>query len=163
MGHYLLSVYTPSDGTPPTPTELEAIMNDVEAFNQELRAAGAWVFSGGLEAPDTATVVRLQEGGVLTTDGPFLEAKEYLGGLVRLLGGLTAAEIARLFLVPEPTCCAAWAARTTPRRPRPPRPPARATRSSASSSSGAAGSCDSRRRDPGGPAPELSLFRHRAR
>jgi hypothetical protein len=84
MAQYLLSVYTPSDGTPPTPSELEAIMNDVEAFNQELRAAGAWVFAGGLEAPDTATVVRMQDGEILTTDGPFVEAKEYLGGLTIL-------------------------------------------------------------------------------
>jgi hypothetical protein len=81
MAHYLLSVYTPTDGTPPSPDELEAIMKDVEAFHQEVRAAGAWVFSGGLEAPDTATVVRVQDGEVLTTDGPFVEAKEYLGGL----------------------------------------------------------------------------------
>ena len=80
MAHYLLSVYTPADGTPPTPEELDAIMKEVAAYNQELRDAGAWVFSGGLEAPDTATVLRLQDGDVLTTDGPFAEAKEYLGG-----------------------------------------------------------------------------------
>jgi hypothetical protein len=81
MAHYLLSIYTPAEGTPPTPEELEAIMADVEAFNQELRDAGAWVFAGGLEAPDTATVVRLEGTEILTTDGPFAEAKEYLGGL----------------------------------------------------------------------------------
>ena len=80
MAHYLLSVYTPADGTPPAPEELDAIMKEVAAYNQELRDAGAWVFSGGLEAPDTATVLRLQDGDVLTTDGPFAEAKEYLGG-----------------------------------------------------------------------------------
>jgi hypothetical protein len=80
MAHYLLSVYTPADGTPPTPEELDAIMKEVAAYNQELRDAGAWVFSGGLEAPETATVLRLQDGDVLTTDGPFAEAKEYLGG-----------------------------------------------------------------------------------
>ena len=82
MAHYLLSVYTPADGTPPAPEELKAIMKKVEGFQQELRDAGAWVFSsGGLEAPDTATVLRPQSGDVLTTDGPFAEAKEYLGGL----------------------------------------------------------------------------------
>lgn len=81
MAHYLLSVYTPADGTPPAPEELEAIMKNVDAFHQELRAAGAWVFSGGLEGPETATVVRLRDTEVLTTDGPFVEAKEYLGGL----------------------------------------------------------------------------------
>jgi hypothetical protein len=80
MAHYLLSVYTPADGTPPTPEELDAIMKEVAAYNQELRDAAAWVFSGGLEAPATATVLRLQDGDVLTTDGPFAEAKEYLGG-----------------------------------------------------------------------------------
>ena len=81
MAHYLLSVYTPADGTPPAPDELDAIMKNVEVFHQELRDAGAWVFSGGLEAPDTATVVRLQGSEVLMTDGPFAEVKEYLGGL----------------------------------------------------------------------------------
>ena len=81
MARYLLSVNTPAEGTPPSPEELEKIMTDVSAWQQELRDAGAWVFSGGLEAPDTATVVRVQDGELLTTDGPFAEAKEYLGGL----------------------------------------------------------------------------------
>jgi hypothetical protein len=81
MAHYLLSVYTPAEGTPPTPEELGAIMKDVETFNQELKDAGVWVFSGGLEAPDTATVIRVNGDDVLTIDGPFAEAKEYLGGL----------------------------------------------------------------------------------
>ena len=81
MSHYLLSVYTPAEGTPPTPEQLEAIMQDVDAFTQELKDAGAWVFSGGLEAPDTATVLRFDGSEVLVTDGPFAEAKEYLGGL----------------------------------------------------------------------------------
>jgi hypothetical protein len=80
MKPYLLSVYQP-EGTPPPAEVLDRIMQDVEAFNQELKDAGAWVFSGGLSAPTTATVVRLQDGDVLTTDGPFAEAKEYLGGL----------------------------------------------------------------------------------
>ena len=62
MARYLLSVYTPTDGTPPTPEELETIMKNVEGFHQELRDAGAWVFAGGLEAPDTATArTRLME------------------------------------------------------------------------------------------------------
>ena len=81
MSHYLLSVVTPTDGTPPAPPELEAIMKNVEAFHQELVAAGAWVFGGGLEAQDTATVIRPKDGELLLTDGPFAEAKEYLGGL----------------------------------------------------------------------------------
>ena len=81
MSRYLLSVVTPSEGTPPTPEELDAIMKNVEAYHQELRDSGAWVFSGGLEAPDTATVVRPQDGELLLTDGPFVETKEYVGGI----------------------------------------------------------------------------------
>jgi hypothetical protein len=44
-------------------------------------AAGAWVFAGGLHPASTATVVRVQDGDLLTTDGPFTEGKEHIGGL----------------------------------------------------------------------------------
>jgi hypothetical protein len=81
MTRYLLSVVTPADGTPPAPEELQAIMKNVEALHREMVEAGAWVFSGGLEAPETATVVRPQDGDLLVTDGPFVEAKEYVGGI----------------------------------------------------------------------------------
>jgi hypothetical protein len=56
-------------------------MRDLDAVNEELRAAGAWVFAGGLHAPSSATVARLRDGEVLVTDGPFAEGKEYLGGI----------------------------------------------------------------------------------
>jgi hypothetical protein len=79
MKQYLLSIYQP-EGTPPSPEVLEKIMRDVGAVREEMKAAGAWVFSGGLNAPDTATVLRLDRGEVLMTDGPFAEGKEYLGG-----------------------------------------------------------------------------------
>ncbi len=48
----------------------------------EAKTAGAWVFNGGLHPPSTATVLRFQEGEMLTTDGPFAEAKEHIGGFV---------------------------------------------------------------------------------
>ena len=79
MKHYPLSVITP-EGDPPPPEILEPIMRNLDTVNQELKAAGAWVFAGGLNAPSTATVVRLQDGEVLTTDGPFAEGKEQIGG-----------------------------------------------------------------------------------
>jgi hypothetical protein len=79
MKQYLLSVIQPDGDTPP-PEVLEPIMRDLDALNQELRAAGAWVFQGGLHDPSTATVVRLKDGDILTTDGPFAEAKEHIGG-----------------------------------------------------------------------------------
>nr|WP_246393548.1 YciI family protein [Pseudonocardia pini] len=80
MAKYLLSVYQP-EGTPPTPEELDAIMKNVAAFEADAKTAGVWVFSGGLDAQSTATVVRKEGDEVLLTDGPFAEAKEYLGGL----------------------------------------------------------------------------------
>lgn len=81
MSQYLLSVYQP-EGAPPPPERLAQIMRDVDAVNQEMVVAGVWVFSGGLHAPSTATVIRASEQGMpMMTDGPFAESKEYLGGL----------------------------------------------------------------------------------
>lgn len=79
MKQYLLSVYHPED-TPPPP-DVDQIFSDVEALNDEIRAAGAWVFAGGLHPSTTATVVRVGDSGdILTTDGPFVEGKEHIGG-----------------------------------------------------------------------------------
>jgi hypothetical protein len=79
MKRYLLSIYQP-DGPPPPAAELDGIMREVETLNRDMRAAGAWVFAGGLHAPSTATVVRPRDGELLMTDGPFAEGKEHLGG-----------------------------------------------------------------------------------
>jgi len=79
MKQYLLSVYQP-DGDPPPSVDLQRIMRDVAKLRDEMQAAGAWVFSGGLHDASTATVLRLQGGDVLTTDGPYVEGKEHLGG-----------------------------------------------------------------------------------
>ncbi|PYR95552.1 MAG: hypothetical protein DMF84_00425 [Acidobacteria bacterium] len=79
MKQYLLSIYQP-DGDPPPPEVLDNVMRDVNAVRQQLKAAGAWVFAGGLHPASTATVVRVQGGDVLTTDGPFTEGKEHIGG-----------------------------------------------------------------------------------
>jgi hypothetical protein len=79
MKQYLLSVYSPEGGTPPAEF-LEKVMRDVDALNQELKATGTWVFAGGLHPSSTATVVRLNDGDMLVTDGPFVEGKEHIGG-----------------------------------------------------------------------------------
>ena len=81
MKQYLLSIYQP-DGEAPPPEVLGPIMLDVEAFVDETRRAGAWVFNGALHEPTTATVLRLQQDEVLLTDGPFTEGKEHIGGFV---------------------------------------------------------------------------------
>lgn len=79
MTQYLLSVVEPSgDGT--LPPDLDQIMAEVGEVDRQMREAGVWVFAGGLHQPGTATVVRVADGEVLTTDGPFAEGKEHLGG-----------------------------------------------------------------------------------
>ena len=55
-------------------------MQDLDVLNQELKGAGTWVSVGRLHPTSTATVVRLRDGHALTTDGPFAEAKEHVGG-----------------------------------------------------------------------------------
>jgi hypothetical protein len=79
MQQYLLNVYQP-DGDPPPPEVLGPIMDKVQAWDEELRAAGSWVFTGGLHPASTATVVRVRDGDAIITDGPFVEGKEHLGG-----------------------------------------------------------------------------------
>ena len=79
MKRYMLSVYQP-DGPVPPPEVLGKIMADLEVLNREMKGAGTWVFTGGLHSPSTATVVKVQAGELLITDGPFTEAKEHIGG-----------------------------------------------------------------------------------
>jgi hypothetical protein len=80
MTEYLLSVHMIEGEEPPAPEAMEQAFKDVDAFNAELQAKGAWVFGGGLQAADIATVVRVDGGEVITTDGPFTESKEQIGG-----------------------------------------------------------------------------------
>lgn len=77
---YLLSVYG-VDGAPAPPAEeMQQAFAAVDAFNRTLQEKGAWVFAGGLCPSDTATVVSVSDGQVMTTDGPFVESREHLGG-----------------------------------------------------------------------------------
>lgn len=80
MTNYLLTIYTPAGGTVPPPERLAKIMQGVQAVTDEAKAAGAWVFNGGLHAPSTATVLQAKGEEVLMTDGPYVEGKEYVGG-----------------------------------------------------------------------------------
>ncbi len=84
MTQYLLSVYMVEGEEPPSEEAIAQAYKDVDALNRELMDEGAWVFGGGLHPPTTATVVRVRDGEVLTTDGPFAETKEQLGGFYLL-------------------------------------------------------------------------------
>lgn len=80
MSQYLLSVHMVEGQAPPPEEDIQQAYKDVDAFNARLQESGAWVFAGGLQPADIATVVQIKDGEVLTTDGPFAEAKEQIGG-----------------------------------------------------------------------------------
>ena len=82
MTRYMLSVHSvASDTHEPMPAEeMQHSWQEIQKIEAEMKSSGAWVFSGRLHDPDTATVVRVANGETLTTDGPFVEAKEHLGG-----------------------------------------------------------------------------------
>ena len=77
MTRYLLTIYQP-DGPAPDPETMARIAAGLHRLNEDLQASGAWLFTGGLHAPETATVVR-SDG--MVTDGPYLEGKEHVGGI----------------------------------------------------------------------------------
>jgi hypothetical protein len=80
MKQYMLAVHIEENAPDRSEEEIQRSYKAVDVFNAELQASGAWVFAGGLHPPSTATVVRSQGGQVVTTDGPFAETKEQLGG-----------------------------------------------------------------------------------
>lgn len=80
MSQYLLSVYYVEGQEEPAPEVVQEMYADVDVVNKKMQDAGVWVFAGGLHTPDTATVVDGSGGEVITTDGPFAEAKEQIGG-----------------------------------------------------------------------------------
>src|SRR5437763_2243738 len=79
MNHYLLSVHMVEGEGYPSEEAMQQAFKDVDALNEDIKKAGASGFAGGLEPADTATVVREQNGDILTTDGPFIEGKEHIG------------------------------------------------------------------------------------
>jgi hypothetical protein len=80
MKQYLLAVHSVEGEPTPSAEDMQTAYAQVDKVNEELRAAGAWVFGGGLLPPDSATVVRVTNGTTTMTDGPFAETKEHLGG-----------------------------------------------------------------------------------
>jgi len=79
MPTYMIAMYH-ADGGPPPEVDIDRVMSDLRAINEDMRAADQWVFSNGLHDSTTATVVRVDGGELITTDGPYIEGKEHLGG-----------------------------------------------------------------------------------
>jgi hypothetical protein len=80
MTQYMLSVIHDPNQQMPEGDDLMQLFADVEAVNQDIRKNGQWVFGGGLEHPNSATVVDNTGTKVSITDGPYVETKEMLGG-----------------------------------------------------------------------------------
>lgn len=80
MTQYMLAVHDVEGTVMPEGEDLAKLFADVEAVNSQIRSAGAWVFGGGLMPPSSATVVRVDNGKAVMTDGPYAETKEHLGG-----------------------------------------------------------------------------------
>lgn len=79
MPQYLVAIHHPDNYAPSL--EDKAMINDIHALNREMITAGIRLFAGGLSSPTLATSLRAQpDGGVLITDGPYLETKEHIGG-----------------------------------------------------------------------------------
>ena len=102
MPKYMLAVHSVEGDAPDQMTEedMQHSWKQVQILEEDMRAAGAWVFGGALHGPDTATVVRPSGGDVLTTDGPFAESKEHLGGFY-------------LIEAPDLDAALAWASKVT--------------------------------------------------
>ena len=80
MTEYLMAVHHVEGQPERAEAEMQQAYADTGAFNEELQAEGVWVFAGGLHPANTATVVDARGGETITTDGPFAESKEQLGG-----------------------------------------------------------------------------------
>jgi hypothetical protein len=80
VSQYLLSVHSVEGDPMPSAEVMQKMYDDVNIFNSELQDRRAFVFAGGLQPADTATVVRNNDGAVVMSDGPFAETKEHLGG-----------------------------------------------------------------------------------
>src|SRR5262244_1768772 len=79
MPQYLVANYLPDDFDPSTVTE--AMIEEIQALNRELIAAGVRKFACGISPASSAKTVRKQpDGTVLITDGPYTETKEHIGG-----------------------------------------------------------------------------------
>lgn len=102
MALFMLSVHTANGDAPEQMTEAEQREGfaKVAGLEAEMEAAGAFVLSARLSSPAEAKVVRPSGGRIRSTDGPFAETKEHLGGFY-------------LLEAPDFDAALAWASRVT--------------------------------------------------
>lgn len=80
MPQFLVAIHHP-DNYDPSVSENEAMRRDIDALNDEMVAAGVRVFVGGLHSAKSAKSLVAKAGEVLSTNGPYLQTNEHVGGL----------------------------------------------------------------------------------
>ncbi|MFI6296043.1 YciI family protein [Nonomuraea sp. NPDC050790] len=80
MKKYLLAVQYDESTPWPAEDDLRDQQARTDQVTADMRAAGSWVFTGGLLPSHATTVVRPGNGTITMTDGPYAETKEQLGG-----------------------------------------------------------------------------------
>jgi hypothetical protein len=81
---YLALIYTPEPTAPPSDGESRQMMEEYGAYTEMVRQRGAFLGGDALHPSGTATTLRVRDGKLTTTDGPFAETKEQLGGYYEL-------------------------------------------------------------------------------
>jgi hypothetical protein len=84
MKYICLGYYEPAKHAAMTEAERNAMFDECFEYDDHLRANGHWVVGEALQGPETALSVYWQNGKVATTDGPYAETKEVLGGILVL-------------------------------------------------------------------------------
>lgn len=84
MKYICLGYYDPAKHAAMTEAEQQAMLSDCFAYDNHLRANGHWAGGEALQPSETALTVQWKNGKVATTDGPYAETKEQLGGLLIL-------------------------------------------------------------------------------
>jgi hypothetical protein len=81
---YMLLINVPDSPAPPSEEESSGMLAEFMKYTRDLEESGALVASDRLQPPQAATTVRVKDGEALTTDGPFAETKEWLGGYYKI-------------------------------------------------------------------------------
>jgi len=77
---YLALIYTPEPTAPPSDAETQQMMEEYGTYTEMIRQRGVYLGGEALHPSSTATTLRVRDGKLTTTDGPFVESKEQLGG-----------------------------------------------------------------------------------
>jgi hypothetical protein len=80
MKQYLLSIYQP-DGAAPSSVDMNKVMEQLGRLNEEMKSSGGFVFTGGLDPAEKSSVVRPMNGATTTSEGPYTNGKEHIGGI----------------------------------------------------------------------------------